>query len=39
MQLSVVFIDDFTCLLVGGTVTALFSQALNGYMVSPVTKV
>ena len=39
MQLSVVFIDDLTCLLAGGTVTALFFHVLHGYMVSHVTNV
>jgi hypothetical protein len=38
MQFTVVSTDDFTCLLVGGTVTALFFHVLNGNMVSHVTK-
>jgi hypothetical protein len=39
MQLSVVFIDDLTCLLVDGTVTALFFHVLNSYVVSNVTNI
>ena len=37
MQFTVVSSDDFTCLLVGGTVTALLFHSLNGDMFSPVT--
>ena len=38
MQFTVVSTDDFTCLLVGGTATALFFHVLNGNMVSHGTK-